>query len=325
MTDHRRRTKNQTEINNLKSEIERMQETTTAIPQKGFLAQKLSDYKALTKFSLSITVAVSAALGYLFGSDISVMNWPSFGLFVVAGLMVTCASNIINEIIEKDTDKLMDRTMYRPLVTGNMSLAEAMITAGIMGVVGVLILSFRFNLTAGVLSAVSLLSYAFIYTPLKKVSPIAVFVGAVPGALPPMIGYICASGKGEIDYFVAIMLFAIQFLWQFPHFWSIAWVRYEDYLKAGIMMLPSASGKTRMSAIQSVIYCAGLLIVSLAPYFLGYTGVKSAIVIAAAGVVFLWFAIEHYTRCTDASARKVMFTSFLYLPLVQLVLVLGKY
>ena len=298
---------------------------TTAISQKGFLAQKLVDYKALTKFGLSFTVAISAALGFLFGSDIPLMNWASFALFVVAGLMVTCASNILNEIIEKDSDKLMDRTKDRPLVTGSMSVAEAMITAGIMGVLGVLILSFRFNLTAGVLSAVSLLSYAFIYTPLKKVTPIAVFIGAIPGALPPMIGYVCASGKGEINYFVAIMLFAIQFLWQFPHFWSIAWIRYEDYLKAGIMMLPSASGKTRMTAIQSVIYCAGLLIVSLAPYFMGFTGAKSAVVIGVAGAVFLWFAIDHYTKCNDASAKKVMFTSFLYLPLVQLALVLGKY
>jgi protoheme IX farnesyltransferase len=298
---------------------------TASIQPKGFLAQKLSDYKALTKFGLSFTVGISAALGYLFGSDITMISWPSFALFVAAGLMVTCAANILNEIIEKDTDKLMDRTMERPLVTGNMSVAEAMITAGIMGVLGVLILSFRFNLTAGVLSAVSLLSYAFIYTPLKKVSPIAVFVGAIPGALPPMIGYVCASGQGEINYFVAVMLFAIQFLWQFPHFWSIAWIRYEDYLKAGIMMLPSASGKTRLTAIQSVIYCAGLLIVSLAPYFMGFTGFKSAAVIGAAGIVFLWFSAEHYKKCTDASAKKVMFTSFLYLPLVQLALVLGKY
>ena len=300
-------------------------EKTAVIPQKSYLAQKLNDYKELTKFRLSMTVAFSAVLGYLFGADISIIHWPSFALFALAGLMVTCASNILNEIIEKDTDKLMERTMHRPLPTGTISVAEAMITAGIMGVVGVLVLSFRFNLTAGVLSAVSLLSYAFIYTPLKKVSPIAVFVGAIPGALPPMIGDVCASGKGEIDYFVAIMLFAVQFLWQFPHFWSIAWVRYEDYLKAGIMMLPSASGKTRASAIQSVIYCAGLLSVSMAPYFLNLIGFKSAIVIAAAGIVFMWFAIEHYRKCDDTSAKKVLYTSFLYLPIVQLALVFGKY
>jgi protoheme IX farnesyltransferase len=284
-------------------------EQTTAISQKSFLAQKLQDYKELTKFRLSMTVAISAALGYLFRADMATIHWPAFALFVVAGLMVTCASNILNEIIEKDTDKLMDRTMGRPLVTGNMSIAEAMISAGIMGVVGVLILSFRFNLTAGVLAAVSLLSYAFIYTPLKKVSPIAVFVGAIPGALPPIIGYVCASGRGEIDYFAAIMLFAIQFLWQFPHFWSIAWVRYDDYRKAGIMMLPSASGKTRLSAIQSVIYCAGLLIVSM----------------GILGIVFLWLSLDHYMKCTDASAKKVLYWSFLYLPVVQLALVIGKF
>jgi protoheme IX farnesyltransferase len=297
----------------------------TVISQKGFWAQKLNDYKQLTKFSLSMTVAFSAALGFLYGSDILVINWPSFALFVLAGLMIACASNILNEIIEKDTDKLMDRTSARPLPTGTMSVPEAMITAGIMGVLGVLILSFRFNLTAGVLSAVSLLSYAFIYTPLKKVSPIAVFVGAIPGALPPMIGYICACGKGEVDYFVAVMLFSIQFLWQFPHFWSIAWIRYDDYLKAGIMMLPSASGKTRITAIQSVFYCAGLLIVSMAPYFLGGIGFKSAAVIGAMGIIFMWFALDHYKKCTDASARKVMFMSFLYLPVVQMALVFGKY
>ena len=293
--------------------------------QPSALVQKLRDYAALTKFRLSMTVGISAGLGYLFRADLTMINWPLFGLFVLAGLMVTCASNILNEIIEKDSDKLMERTMNRPLPMGTMTVAEAMVSAGIMGVLGVLILAFKFNLTAGVLAAVSLLSYAFIYTPLKKVSSIAVFVGAIPGALPPMIGYVCASGRGEIDYFVAGTLFAIQFLWQFPHFWSIAWIRFDDYLKAGIMMLPSASGKTRLTAIHSVIYCAGLLTVSMIPYFMGAIGMVSAGVIAAMGVVFLWLSAEHYQKCTDASAKKVMFASFLYLPVVQLALVLGKF
>ena len=298
---------------------------TEAISPKSVLAQKLKQYSDLTKFKLSMTVAISAMLGYLYGSDLGTMSWAAFGLFTVAGLMVTCASNILNEIIEKDTDKLMERTMGRPLPQGTMTVAEAMITAGIMGVLGVLILSFKFNLTAGVLSAVSLLSYAFIYTPLKKVSPIAVFVGAIPGALPPMIGYVCASGRGDINYFVAVSLFAIQFLWQFPHFWSIAWIRFDDYQKVGIMMLPSSSGKTRMTAIQSVFYCAGLLTVSMIPYFMGAIGLISASVIGSMGVMFLWFSLEHYNKCTDASAKKVMYTSFLYLPVVQLALVLGRY
>ncbi|MBS1593611.1 MAG: protoheme IX farnesyltransferase [Bacteroidetes bacterium] len=301
-----------------------MQKVDVIEKQPSLLVQKLRDYAELTKIRLSLTVGISAGLGYLFGADLHNIHWASFGLFFAAGLMVTCASNILNEIIEKDSDKLMTRTMNRPLPTGNMSVAEAMLSAGIMGVIGVLILSFQFNLTAGVLAAVSLLSYAFIYTPLKKVSSIAVFVGAIPGALPPMIGYVCASGQGEVDYFVAISLFAIQFLWQFPHFWSIAWIRYEEYLNAGINMMPSASGKTRMTAIHSVIYCAGLLIVSMVPYFMGWIGIISAGVIAAFGAVFLWLALEHYQKCTDASAKKVLYTSFLYLPVVQLALVLGR-
>lgn len=301
-----------------------MQKVEAIEKQPSLLTQKLRDYAALTKIRLSMTVGISAALGYLFGADLHAIHWAGFGLFFVAGLMVTCASNVLNEIIEKDSDKLMERTMGRPLPMGTMTVAEAMLSAGILGVVGVLILAFQFNLTAGVLAAVSLLSYAFIYTPLKKVSSIAVFVGAIPGALPPMIGYVCASGRGQIDYFVALTLFAIQFMWQFPHFWSIAWIRYDEYLNAGINMMPSASGKTRMTAIHSVVYCAGLLTVSMIPYFMGWIGIVSAGVIAAFGVVFLWLALEHYQKCTDATAKKVLYASFLYLPVVQLALVLGR-
>ncbi|MFN8276058.1 MAG: heme o synthase [Chitinophagales bacterium] len=302
-----------------------MQATQSHQAQAGFLVQKMRDYAALTKFRLSTTVAFSAMMGYLFGAEFSTINWLNFALFTISGLMVTCASNALNEVIEKDTDKLMDRTKIRPLPTGNMSVAEAMIFAGILGVTGVLILAFKFNLTAGVLAAVSLLSYAFIYTPMKRISPIAVFIGAIPGALPPMIGYVCACGSGEIDYFIAITLFSIQFLWQFPHFWSIGWMRFDDYLKAGIMMLPSASGKTRATAIHSVIYCAGLLVVSVVPFFMHWIGMITAVVIAAYGTYFLWLALDFYKKCDDVSAKKVLFASFGYLPVVQVALVLGRY
>jgi protoheme IX farnesyltransferase len=202
-----------------------------------------------------------------------------------------------------------------------MNMPEAIIAAGIMGIAGILVLTYFFNATAGVLAAISLLSYAFIYTPLKRVSSIAVFVGAIPGALPPMIGYVCATGK--ID-FVAIVLFSTQFIWQFPHFWSIAWIQFDDYKKAGIMLLPSASGKTRMSAIQNVIYCSVLLVVSMIPYFFNMIGLTANIVIAAVGTMFLWMAINHYRKCDDATARTLMFGSFIYLPVMQLALVLGK-
>jgi protoheme IX farnesyltransferase len=235
--------------------------------------------------------------------------------------LVTGASNAINQIVERDIDKLMTRTLNRPLPAERMNVLEAILAAGLMGISGILILTYFFNPTAGVLAAISLLSYAFIYTPLKRVSSVAVFVGAIPGALPPMIGYVCATGK--ID-FVAIILFSGQFLWQFPHFWAIAWVQFDDYKKAGIMLLPSASGKTRMSAIQNVIYCAVLLVVSMIPYFFNMINVAGSIFIAAVGVMFMWMAWNHYRKCNDASARMLMFGSFIYLPVMQLALIFGK-
>jgi protoheme IX farnesyltransferase len=282
--------------------------------------QKISDYALLSKFRLSFLVVFSAVIGYVFGAtgfyNITHIFWLALG-----GMLVTGASNAINQVIERDIDKLMSRTQNRPLPAGRMSSLEAIVTAGLMGISGILVLTYFFNPTAGVLAAISLLAYAFVYTPLKRVSSIAVFVGAIPGALPPAIGYVCATGK--ID-FVAAILFSIQFIWQFPHFWSIAWVQYDDYKKAGIMLLPSESGKTRMSAVQNVIYCWMLLVVSMIPYFFNMTNFAATVVIAAAGIGFLWMAWSHYRKCEDKTARILMFGSFMYLPVVQLALVIGK-
>lgn len=297
-------------------------QTTKAIQLTGWnlLRQKVADYAMLAKFRLSFLVVFSAVIGYMFAVNgqynLTAILWLALG-----GMLVTGASNAINQVIERDIDKLMSRTQNRPLPAERMNVTEAIMAAGVFGVSGILILTWNFNAVAGVLAAVSLISYAFVYTPLKRVSSIAVFVGAIPGALPPMIGYVCATG--QID-FVAIVLFSIQFVWQFPHFWSIAWVQYEDYLKAGIMLLPSASGKTKMSAVQSVIYCLLLLVVSTIPYFFGMVGLIGNIFIVAVGVMFLWMAWSHYTKCDDKSARVLMFGSFLYLPVMQLALVLDK-
>lgn len=291
-----------------------------ALEQPNIFVQKLTDYAMLAKFRLSFLVVFSAVIGYLFASPVFI-SLTNIVLLALGGMLVTGASNAINQIIERDIDKLMTRTQSRPLPTERMNTLEAILAAGAMGISGIIILTYFFNPTAGVLSAISLLSYAFVYTPLKRVSSIAVFVGAIPGALPPMIGYVCATGA--ID-FVAVVLFSIQFIWQFPHFWSIAWIQYEDYKKAGIMLLPSASGKTRMSAIQNVIYCMMLLLVSMIPYFYNWVGIVGNIFIAAAGVVFLWMAWQHYRKCEDQTARVLMFGSFLYLPVVQLALVIGK-
>ena len=288
--------------------------------QMSYLMQKVRDYAMLGKFRLSFLVVFSAVIGYVFGStthiSLTSIFWLSLG-----GMLVTAASNAINQIIEKDIDKLMSRTQNRPLAAERMTVLEAIMAAGLFGIGGILILTTQFNATAGVLSAISLLSYAFVYTPLKRVSSIAVFVGAIPGALPPMIGYVCATGV--ID-FAAIVLFSTQFIWQFPHFWSIAWVQYDDYKKAGIMLLPSQSGKTRMSSVHSVIYCLILLFVSMIPYFTGMVGFIGNTVIIAVGVIFLYMAWNHYRLCDDKSAKVLMFGSFLYLPIMQLALVLDK-
>ncbi len=284
------------------------------------ISQKIKDYAMLAKLRLSFLVVFSAVIGFIFGAT-GFYNITSLFWLALGGVLVTGASNTINQIIERDIDRLMSRTQNRPLPAERMNTIEAILAAGIMGIGGILVLTYFFNPISGVLAAVSLLSYAFIYTPLKRISSVAVFVGAIPGALPPMIGYVCATGK--ID-FVAIMLFSLQFLWQFPHFWAIAWVQFEDYKKAGIMLLPSASGKTRMSAIQNVIYCSVLLVTSMLPYFLGMIGLVANIFIAAVGTMFLWMAFDHYRKCEDKTARILMFGSFIYLPVMQLALVFGK-
>ncbi len=289
--------------------------------QKGYLSQKISDYAMLAKFRLSILVVFSAVIGYVFAGASS-LNLTYILILILGGTLVTGASNAINQIIERDIDKLMTRTQNRPLPAERMNSLEAIVAAGAMGISGILLLTYFFNPIAGVLSAISLLSYAFIYTPLKRVNSIAVFVGAIPGALPPTIGYVCATGK--ID-FVAVVLFSIQFVWQFPHFWSIAWVQFDDYKKAGIMLLPSESGKTRFSAVQNVIYCTVLLVVSSIPYYFNMINWVANTAIMAVGAMFLWAAWRHYVLCDDKSARVLMFGSFLYLPIMQLALVFGKF
>jgi protoheme IX farnesyltransferase len=296
------------------------QAATISLSTAQLIRQKISDYAMLAKFRLSFLVVFSALIGYLFAVN-GLYNITHLFILAIGGMLVTGASNAINQIIERDIDKLMARTQNRPLPTERMNILEAIIAAGTMGISGIIVLTYFFNPIAGVLAAISLLSYAFIYTPLKRVSSIAVFVGAIPGALPPMIGYVCATGT--ID-FAAVVLFSVQFIWQFPHFWSIAWLQFEDYKKAGIMLLPSSSGKTRFSTIHNVIYCSVLLVVSMIPYFFNMVGLIGNIFIAAAGVTFLWMAWQHHRKCEDSTARVLMFGSFLYLPVMQIALILGK-
>lgn len=292
----------------------------TSIENAGFgklIAAKLKDYHMLVKFRLSFIVVFSAGISYLFSGG----TQSDFLLFVLGGFLITAASNAINQIIEAETDKLMTRTADRPLAAGRMQTTEAIFAAGIMAFAGIALLWWQFNSLSALLGALSLISYAFLYTPLKRVSSVAVFVGAFPGAMPTLIGGAAATGS-ITD--VAILLFCIQFVWQFPHFWSIAWVACEDYAKAGFHLLPTTQGRSRSSATHIVIYTVLLIPVSMLLYFLGYTGWISAIIVLLAGVYFLYQSIVLYRSVDTKDARSLMFGSFLYLPVVMIALLMDK-
>jgi protoheme IX farnesyltransferase len=289
---------------------------------KGFspVKAKLADYGQLIKIRLTFTVILSAALGFLLASG-STINYMHLLLLITGGFFVVGSANGINQIIEKNYDRLMLRTADRPVATGRMSVAEAAIFCLVLGISGVFLLNYFLNPLSGWLALGSLVSYAFLYTPLKRVSPVAVFVGAFPGAIPPMLGWVAVTGA--LDQ-VALALFMLQFFWQFPHFWAIAWVLDEDYKRAGYRLLPSFEGKGKRSAIQMVWYTFVLIPLGLAPYMLGITGIISAVFSVAAGLLFLYFSVKLFRSCENNDARKLMFASFLYLPAVLLAYVLDK-
>lgn len=281
------------------------------------LSQKIEDYKLLTKFRLSSLVIFTAGVGYLLATPM--FSWESFFLLCLGGFLITGAANALNQVLEQDVDKLMARTAKRPLPSGRMTTNEAVLSAGLMSLVGIIILA-TFNGVASLLGMIALMSYAFVYTPMKRVSPSAVFVGAIPGALPPMIGWVAVTGNINLE---ALVLFGILFLWQFPHFWAIAWIRYEDYAKAGFYLLPTKE-KDKQSALQSLIYAILLIPVGLMLYGLGTTGIVSAIIVTLAGVFYTFRAWELYKTCSREAARKLMFSSFIYLPIVMTALVIDK-
>ncbi len=282
------------------------------------ISRKIRDYGVLVKFKLNLLVVFSAAIGYLM-APAAFFNWSQLVLLCFGGFLVTGASNALNQIFEKDVDILMPRTADRPVAQGRISATEASLLAGLMSVVGLVILA-SFNLLTAVLGALSLLSYVFVYTPMKRISPIAVLIGAFPGAFPTLIGWVAVTGNISVGAFA---LFGIQFLWQFPHFWAIAWKSYDDYAKAGFFLLPNGK-KDKTAAFQVVLYCIFLLIVGMFPYFLNISGIVSLIVVALTALYFTYTAIQLYKLQTDKAALKVMFASFFYLPIVQLALLLDK-
>ena len=240
---------------------------------------------------------------------------------ILGGFLVVASSNGINQIIEKDFDKLMTRTANRPIAQDRMSILEAGVFCAVTGIVGVSILGLYLNTYAALLGFGSLMSYAFIYTPLKRVSSLAVLVGAFPGAIPPLLGWVAASGNFSI---VAIVLFLIQFFWQFPHFWAIAWILDDDYKKAGYRLLPTIGGRDKASALQIIVYSAILIPLGLLPYFMGLSGLISLIIITIGSIALTVLAIKLYKTLSIADAKRLMFASIIYNPLVLISLLIDK-
>jgi protoheme IX farnesyltransferase len=283
------------------------------------LMTKLKAYFQLLKFRLSITVAFSSAIGFLLG--VQELDWGRALLVMLGGLAVTGSANTINQIHERDLDKLMKRTAKRPLPTGVLSIPEAWVFAIFLGIVGLSLLAYYFNTLTAALSLISLILYGFIYTPLKTISPICVFVGAIPGGMPPLIGWVAATGILGVEAWV---LFGIQFMWQFPHFWAIAWVLDEDYKRAGFKMLPTPGGKDLRTAFQIMTYTLLLIPLSLLPLQFGMAGKLSAMIAVVCGVLFLMQTFYLMRTCSKKAAMNIMFGSFLYLPIVQIALVFDK-
>lgn len=287
-------------------------DTTISLPL--VFAEKLKAYYELLKFRLSFLVAFSCGFGYLLGARGNV-DWQTLFFLSLGGFLVSGGSISINQVIERNYDKLMSRTMNRPLPTGRVSVREGLVFACFVAVAGlILVLRFANPLTA-TLSLVSLFLYSFVYTPLKRVGPVAVFVGAFPGALPPLLGWTAATGTISHE---ALIIFGIQFIWQFPHFWAIAWVADEDYRKAGFKLLPFGGKKDMRTAINIMIYTLFLLPLGLLPAYFGITGINSAVIATICGVLFLMQTFILIRDCTREAALKLMFASFIYLPVVQL-------
>jgi protoheme IX farnesyltransferase len=296
---------------------------------------KFKDYVQLTKPSLTIMVVFSSVICYLLAPRVVQYDLLMIVLLFIGGYLVAGSANAINQTVEVETDSKMKRTSTRPIAAGRVSVAEGWTFSIIIGAVGVFILSYFFNVLSGALAAFSLFLYAFVYTPLKKVNAIAVLVGAFPGALPCLIGWAAGNDavfaeSGNAKDWGGWILFLIQFLWQFPHFWAIAWVAHKDYTAAGFRLLPAEKGPTKFTAIQTVMYAVLLIPVCVLPYVFGLTEYESTkglicLVLVMLANLFLVAQCVRLYRTMDAkAARRVMFSSYIYLPIVLLALLASK-
>lgn len=284
-----------------------------------------ADFKALTKTGLALSVVFSSLAGYLLGvSDEHPFSWITLMLLAIGGYCMVGASNVYNQIIERDLDALMDRTKNRPIPAGRISVRSAFIFGCILTIVGVGIL-YSINPKSAMFGAVSIFLYTSIYTPLKTVTPLSVFAGAFPGAIPFMLGWVACTNDFDIE---AGTLFLIQFFWQFPHFWSIGWFLYDDYKKGGFFMLPTGE-KDKKTALQIILYTIWLIIVSVFPVT-GITGSLRLSIVAAAlvlllGVWMLVYAVKLYNKMDAQSAKKLMLVSVSYISLLQVIYIADKF
>lgn len=303
------------------------------------LASKVKDYFILIKFTLSFLVVFSCVVSYLLAPNVT-YNFYSILLLFISGMLITGSANAINQTVEKDTDILMKRTAGRPVAAGRMSVTEGWIFSIVTGGIGFILLWQYFNLEAALVGIFSWFLYGFIYTPLKKVNSISVIVGAIPGALPCLIGWVAGTGvispfaevagnmaNGELQTFSnsgGYVLFLIQFLWQFPHFWAIAWLAHKDYTNAGFRLLPSTQGPTKFSAIQAIIYSLLMVPVGMLPFYFGISGMLAFWVLLFCNLWMVYASVMLLIKMNAGAARLVMFSSYFYLMIVFLVLLLDK-
>lgn len=283
------------------------------------------DFVEITKARLSISVVVSTIAGYLLGIDEEQpFQWLILLLLIIGGYCMVGASNVFNQIIEIELDAKMDRTKNRPLPSGRITKQNAFILACILTLLGLAIL-YNVNPKTAMFGAISIFMYVSLYTPLKTVTPLSVFVGAFPGAIPFMLGWVAATGHFGIE---AGTLFIIQFFWQFPHFWAIGWFLYEDYEKAGFFMLPTGK-RDKKTALQTILYTIWMILASVIPVF-GFTGklmlskISSAMVVIL-GLWMLFYAVKLYKEMDAKAARKLMIISVSYISLLQIIYVIDKF
>ncbi|WP_372793709.1 heme o synthase [Lutibacter sp.] len=299
-----------------------MQVTSNSSSIKVSISAIFSDFKQLTKVGLSLSVVFSSLAGYLLAVD--KIQLSILVMLAIGGYLMVGASNAFNQIIEKDTDALMKRTMNRPLPTGRMHVSMALVIAISFTIIGLAIL-YSINPKSALFGAISIFLYTSIYTPLKSVTPLSVFVGAIPGAIPFMLGWVAATDDFSIE---PGMLFLIQFFWQFPHFWAIAWLQYDEYKKAGFNLMPMGQ-KNKKAVIQIIIYTVCLIIVSVIPV-LKLTGSFyiypiTAVILVFLGSIMLFYAVKLYKNQTNKEARQLMLSSVLYITLIQVIYVVDKF